>query len=209
MQYLGRAGLFEAAAEEVGGVAAGRLSARGSFGYAAGRPFVAETLTDSFAIVDTSGRPDVAVYRDNHKIGVTDGRGTLVVANLPAYETAKFSIDPTAVDATSLVGRTELLVRPGQRVGVHVSFDIRDDDTALVTLVDETGAYIPAGAHARFHGTDLPVGFDGQVYIVPGEGGPMLVELPHGQHCSVHVPDRIRTGRSARMICRVEMVASR
>lgn len=203
IQHLGRAGLVEAAVEETDGRVAGQVSARGSIVHVGGHAFAAETMTDSFAVVDASGHPGVAIYRDNHKVGVTDDRGLLVVSNMAAYQSTKLSIDPTGIDPSLVLENADITVRPGQHVGIHVAFGLQVDRSVLLTLVDAKGVPVAVGAHARFGGTDIPIGFDGQAYLTPGDGGAMAVTLISGRTCTVHVPARAAiAGNRERLACR-------
>jgi outer membrane usher protein len=163
--YQGDAGFYSADVERINGVNAARVSARGALVLSGGTILAADRLQGSFAVVDTSGQPGVAIYRDNRKVGVTGKRGKLVLPNLRAYEPTRIALDPLLLDDSMLVDRTERWIKPALRAGVWVRFALRRARAAHVTLIDAHGVPIAAGSRATVNGLSLPVGMDGLVYV--------------------------------------------
>ena len=185
VEYLSQHGHVEAQVEETQGDIAARASARGSLVIAGGRLFTSDAVTGSFAVVDTQGQPGVTIYRDHRRIGVTDGSGHMLVPNLAGFQSTTFSIDPTEIPADLAIPVTEATVRPFERAGVKVLFDLRADQAATVTLVDRAGLPIAAGSRARGAAGDLPVGMGGEVYLdrLAPENA-LEVEMPNGRRCT-------------------------
>lgn len=200
VEYLGQHGHVEAQVEETNGDFAARASARGSLVIASGHLFTSDTVTGSFAVVDTNGQRDVTIYRDHRRIGETDRAGRLLVPNLTGFQSTTFSIDPTQIAPEIAVANSEASVRPLERTGVKVSFDLRANDAAIVSLVDATGHPIPAGSRALVAGEDLPVGMGGEVYLTRlSAADSATVHLPDGQSCTATFPRPIRSGPVTRL----------
>lgn len=167
VSYQGGHGHYTAQAERTNGVMAARVSTRGAVIVGGDGVLFADRLGGSFAIVDAAGQAGVPVMRDNHRIGVTDRRGKLVVANLPAYQPTKLAIDPLAVADSLAFDRAEWRVRPAARVGVPVRFGLRRAaGRAIVLLIGGDRAPVPVGSRASANGGPaLPVGMDGELYL--------------------------------------------
>lgn len=200
VEYLGQHGHVEAQVEQTNGDFAARASARGSLVIAGGHLFTSDTVTGSFAVVDTNGQRDVTIYRDHRRIGETDRAGRLLVPNLTGFQSTTFSIDPTQIAPEIAVANSEASVRPLERTGVKVSFDLRANDAAIVSLVDAAGDPIPAGSRALVAGQDLPVGIGGEVYLTRlSVADSAAVHLPDGQSCTATFPRPIRSGPVTRL----------
>lgn len=185
LEYLGQRGHAEAQLENIDGEFAARVSARGAVVLAEGRLVATDTMGGSFALVDTTGQAGVPIYRDNRRIGVSNRRGRLIVPNLAPYQTTKFSIDPTDLDPEMTIATADAEIRPRERVGVPVRFDLAVNRTARVRLVDAGGVPIAAGARASVGTLDLPVGMDGELYLPRvAATNRLTVRLAGGRHCT-------------------------
>lgn len=150
--------------------------------------FLANTINDSFAVVNTGGIPDVDVYADNHLVGKTNGAGRALATDLRAYDANQISIDPLSLPADAKVGETLQIVRPRDRSGTVVSFDVSRTVAAGMTLVTSQGKPLPLGSVVTVRGTDvhLPVGYEGRAYIEDIHPDATLdVELPDESRCTV------------------------
>lgn len=214
LTYQGARGFYAAQVERTNGVDAVRVSARGGVIAGGDGVLLTDRLTGSFAVVDTHGQAGVPVYRDNRRIGVTDRRGKLVVANLPAYVATRIALDPLALDPAIVVDTVDHWVRPPVRAGVSVRFAMRRAaDSALVTLVGSDGAVIPAGSRAMVDGLEVPVGLDGALFLeTPAASGRVVVRLFGGGGCvaMLDVGNRSTTpGGRPPIICIREQTAAR
>ncbi|WP_439598362.1 fimbria/pilus outer membrane usher protein [Falsiroseomonas sp.] len=166
---------------------AGRLGARGALVAAGGGVFAANPITDSFAVVSSGDVPNVRVSYENRPIGTTDGNGRLLVPHLSSFQNNRLALDPADLPPDVEVDRTQVLVRPGDRVGVLVDFGVRGARAALLRLQDAAGAPLPLGA--RLHRAGLPptpVGYDGESFVTALQPeNEAEVELPDGRRCRI------------------------
>jgi outer membrane usher protein len=148
----------------------GRVTASGSFDgslvAAGGGIFVANTIHDSFAVVD-AGVPDVPVLLQNRPVTKTGGNGKALVSGLRSYARNKVSIDVSGLPVDAIVSATDMDVVPARRSGVTVKFDGGIKPSALVVLRDSAGAFVPPGAVVKLNGgeTEYYVGYDGQAWL--------------------------------------------
>ncbi|MES2959428.1 MAG: fimbria/pilus outer membrane usher protein [Pseudomonadota bacterium] len=167
VEYRAPAAWLGATAESAAGASALRLSARGALVYAAGSMHAVPPVGDSMAVVDLPGLPGVAVYRENRLVGRTDGRGQLLIPDLLPYQANRVAIEALDLPLDAEFGNLTQDVRPQERSGLLVRFDIRRVAAVLVRLEDAQGQPLPLGAVASMDGgiTRYPVGHDGQVYL--------------------------------------------
>lgn len=188
VDYLGRYGQVQAGIADTGGAYSAYASANGALVLMGGGLFAARSIYDGFAVVSTSGIPDVPVKLENNLVGATDKRGLLLVTPLNAYQNNKVSIDPMGLPAGVRVGRVDINATPTDRAGTLVRFDITPIRAALIVLHDATGKPLPLGSRVRVRGRTgeaALVGFDGEVYLdTLGEHNALDVDTPAGA-CSV------------------------
>jgi outer membrane usher protein len=162
----------------------------GSVIAAGGGLFLANPVSDAFAVVDV-GAPGIPVLYQNRVIGVTGMDGKLVVPGLAAYEKNRISIDPMNLPLDSVVDNTTAIVIPARGAGVTVTFGRKTKGgTALVSFVDEDGNYLPL-ASTGSAGAGLPefvVGYDGAA-LLEGLAAENIVTitLPDGGVCVANV----------------------
>ena len=112
----------------------------------------------------------------------------MLVPDLRAFELNHLSIEPTDVPADVALISDKRALRPQDRSGVVVKFPIHINRSALLRLVDQTGAFVPQGSSAtlRATGTVVPVGYDGQAYVEElSPHNELSVEYPDGKRCAV------------------------
>ena len=188
LQYKSPWALVTAGVDHLGGATTFRLDAQGAFSFADNRLFASNTVTDSFAVVDTNGVGGVQVLYENRPDGKTDAGGRLLVPDLRAWDVNRLGIDPADVPIDAQVPYTERLVRPPDRSGVVVRFPIRRTNGALLVLVDATGHPIPVGSTATLEATGVgaAVGYDGQAFVEGlGKQNRLIVQLPNDGKCVV------------------------
>ena len=187
-QYMSGAALVSAGLDHNGTRTTARASARGSVSLVDGGVFASNTITDSFAIVDTNGLANVRVLRENREVGRTDANGKLLVPELRSFDINRITIDPSDVPFDASIPIANREVRPMDRSGVIIKFPVRVSRAALLRLVDETGVVIPIGSTARLRtgGALVPVGYDGAAYLEDlAANNDVVVEKPDGQRCGV------------------------
>lgn len=164
--YRGSAGRIEAGVEKYNDDVRASAQIEGAVVVADRDVFLSNRIDDALAVVD-AGASDVEVQFENRSMGKTGRSGKLLLPNLRSYDKNSISIDPSNLPLDAIVNETRQVVNPTDRGEALVDFNVRTDArTLLVTLRDQTGAYIAVGSLARLNGSqDFVVGYDGQVYL--------------------------------------------
>lgn len=186
-EFLSRWGRISAGVDQSSEQIAGRAGARGALVLAGGSLFASDQIHDSFAVVSTGHVAGVPVLYENRPVGVTDSRGMLLVPSLLSYQDNRLTVDATRLPPDIEVGQTAILVRPPDRSGVVLDFNIRKVNAALLTLHDSKDRPVPLGSVAKVDGAaDQPVGYDGEAYVTGlRPTNRMHVLLPNRTRCSV------------------------
>ncbi len=188
LQYHAPWALITAGADRFAGRTSLRAEAQGSVSALDGAVFAANTIDDSFAVVDTNGLAGVHVLSENLPVGVTNSAGRLLAPGLRAFDVNRIAIEPTDVPADIAIDTTTREVRPQDRSGVVVRFQTEVSHGALLRLVDVAGAPLPLGSTATLGGTvaAAPVGYDGAVYLQDlRPHNALVVNRPDGRRCSL------------------------
>ena len=165
-EFLSRWGSVTAGISQSPGKVAGRVEFQGALAWIDSSLFASDHIYDSFAIVRTGNVANVPVMYENRLLGTTDSGGKLLVPTLVSYQDNKLAVDATRLPADVEVGQTNILVRPADRSGVVVNFQVNVVKAALLKLRDRHGQPIPLGSIARVAGApDRPVGYDGEAYV--------------------------------------------
>jgi len=187
-QYKAPVGLFTAGVDRNYGMTTLRVESQGAISFADKALFASNEIYDSFAVVDTRPLENIRVYQENRYAGTTGSSGRVLVPDLRAFELNHLSIEPTDVPADVALISDKRALRPQDRSGVVVKFPIHINHSALLRLVDQTGAFVPQGSSAtlRATGTVVPVGYDGQAYVEElSPHNELSVEYPDGKRCAV------------------------
>lgn len=160
--------------------------ASGSIAMMDGSTFIANRINDAFAVVSTSGEPDVPVRYENQLIGKTDAGGHLLVPWASSYYRAKYSIDPLGLPSAvgTPIVEQRIAVRRGS--GYLLEFPVSRVVAATVTLHDAAGQPLPVGSAVTVNGVPgAYVGWDGIAYL---EGlqprNALIISLPDGGSCT-------------------------
>jgi outer membrane usher protein len=192
-------GLINAAANRIDGQTAYRGEVQGSLALADDNLFAANTITDSFAVVDTDQTKGIEVLQENRPIGKTGPSGLMLVPDLVSFDVNHLGIDPNDVPLDAQMGTTTQWVRPQNHSGVVVHFPIHLSHGALLRLVDGKGRFIPVGSsgHLVFPslGQELAIGYDGEAFVTGlGPRNRFLVTLPDGGQCAASFSYKPKTG---------------
>jgi len=150
--------------------------------------FAANTINDSFAVVDTPGLAGVRVLYENREVGKTDASGRLLVPDLRAFDVNYLALDPTDIPPDAALNSVTREVRPQDRSGVIVRFPVKLSRSALLRVVDTTGMALQVGSTATLQSTGkaFPVGYEGAVYVDDLDPHNTLdVVGDRGEHCFV------------------------
>jgi len=185
--YRSSIGRAEAGVEKFNDSVRGTAQFEGAIIVAGGGAFLANRVSDAFSVVDV-GAPDVEVFYENRPIGKTNKRGKLLVSDLRSYEDNAISIDPSNLPLDASVSTTRQVVRPSDRSGAVVDFNVSADTRpALITIRNEAGDYIQTGASAQLNDDETTiVGYDGQVYAENiAETNTLIIRQSNGENCTV------------------------
>ncbi|HEU5286719.1 MAG TPA: fimbria/pilus outer membrane usher protein [Sphingomicrobium sp.] len=142
-------GTHEAHLTWVDGQAGVRLSTAGGLGLVGGDAFAARRLSQSFAAVKVGDYPNVRVYADNQLVGRTGRDGTMIVPALRPFDRNALRIELADLPWDAEVVGDQLVVRPYDRHGVAVDFQVRTARAAILTILLDDGSALPAGSTVR------------------------------------------------------------
>ncbi|WP_300411002.1 fimbria/pilus outer membrane usher protein [uncultured Alcanivorax sp.] len=149
--------------------------------------FAANTMNNSFAIVDAGGFADVPVRRANRVIGHTNRNGKLLLPDMVPFTENKLNIDINDLPVDARIGDTELLVKPADLTGITARFSVEQRHSAVLVIHNGSDEPVPAGSRVLFSDADATVvGYDGEVFIQGLQAGSNeLGILNDGSLCTV------------------------
>ncbi|MCK0155161.1 fimbria/pilus outer membrane usher protein [Alcanivorax sp. S6407] len=149
--------------------------------------FAANTMHDSFAIVDTGGYPDIPVRRSNRLIGHTNSKGRLLLPNILPWQDNKLAIDVNNLPADVRFSEDELTIKPSELTGVTAHFDVQQINNAIILVQDSAGNPIAAGARVLLPNANATVvGFGGEAYLEDVSAGENEIGIiSNGSLCTV------------------------
>ncbi len=187
-QYKASWGLLTAGVARTVGHNAYTLEDQAAISFIDGAFFPSNTIYDSFAVVDTGGLAGIHVLSENRDAGVTDSAGQVLVPDLRSFNVNHLAIVATDVPLDTTIGATTYNLRPQDRSGVVVNFQVQVSHAAVLNLQDRAGHPIPVGSSGTLQssGVAVPIGYDGEAYVEDLHAhNTLLVELPNGSNCTV------------------------
>jgi outer membrane usher protein len=179
---------LQAQAARFQNISAQSLTASGGVTLLDGELRATRTVTDSFAMVDVGGIPDVTVYFDNQPVARTDENGLALVPNLRSFDVNRFSIDPLQLPLDAAVTDPQVQTVPPYRSGTVVRFPVARVRSGVFKLQRADGSAVPAGAVVIFLGEEFPVGLEGLAYITNYDHGTTGEARWPGGKCSFRLP---------------------
>ncbi|HUR87594.1 MAG TPA: fimbria/pilus outer membrane usher protein [Ramlibacter sp.] len=129
-----------------------RLGAQGALVYMDGSLFATKRVTNSFALVEIAGYPDVGIGLHGQVQARTDERGRALLAGLMPFTPNSIQIDAKELPISAELDNIEQNVVPPARSGVKVVFPVRSGRGALLKIVFDDGAAAPPGAEVELVG---------------------------------------------------------
>ncbi len=181
-------------------------SMSGALGLFMGHLYATRELGDAFAIVDTSGVPDIPVYLQHRPAGKTDSTGTLFINNLDPYFRNNISIDVLSLPEDYRALYTEQQVIPKSGGGAVAAFSVYRTHALMITGRLEDGSALPfaagvgvidsRGNNVTKGTTHTVVGYEGNIYLEdPPAGGEVIVHRAQGD-CRIALPAKLPAEKS-------------
>ena len=179
-------GRYDVEATRTNGKAAVRATVSGSVGLIEGDVFTARRLEQSFAAVKVGEVKGVQVYAENQPVAKTNSKGVAIIPRLRPYEKNTVRIEQSDLPLDLASGAFEKTVRPYNRSGVIVEFAAELSHGALMTVLQEDGSPLPAGAKVRVAGskTEFVVAPGGVAYVTGLGKATTLQASWGGQSCA-------------------------
>ncbi|MCG2594916.1 fimbria/pilus outer membrane usher protein [Ramlibacter sp. XY19] len=129
-----------------------RLGIQGGLVFADGELFATRRVSDSFAVVEVPGYPDVGISAYGSVVARTDARGRALVWRLLPYQVNDIRLDPTELPIAAEIDSIEQQAVPAARSAVKIVFPVRSGRGALVKIEFDDGQPAPAGAQVEVAG---------------------------------------------------------
>jgi outer membrane usher protein len=148
----------------------------GSLVFMDGHFFVSRKISDSFAIVSTSGVPDIPISYENRVLGLTNSIGYLLVPDLRGWQRNRLSINPDALSANYRLTALEQFATPPDAGGTLVRFGVDKTQPVIVVLLGPSGSPVPAGTRGitSSQKAEVIVGLDGEAYVENAPPGTVI-----------------------------------
>lgn len=185
-QYKSPWALVSAGVDHGNGTTSFRAEAQGAVSAIDGGLFPSPPVNDAFGVVDTNGLAGVHVLRENRIVGQTSSDGLLFVPDLRSFDVNHLAIDPNDVPPDTSLSSVTHDIRPQDRSGIVVPFQIQRSNGALLRLVDDDGSPIAFGSAGALQpgGTAVPIGYDGEAYVEDlAAHNEFTVTEPDGKRC--------------------------
>lgn len=181
----GSMGTYEAEVASTNRKVAARITAAGSLATIGGDVFAARKLNQSFATVRVGKFKNVRVYADNQLVGKTNSKGIAIVPRLRPFERNLLRVELADLPMDVTVTGGEHSVRPYNRSGVAVAFDVKRSRGALLKIVQKSGVALPAGSAVRIRGQneEFVVAAGGEVYLTGLEATNTAYARSDGRTC--------------------------
>ena len=197
VEYQGRYGLVQVGGQRFAGQSSGNALLSGSFVALDDHIYAGRPLQNGYALIETSGRPDIGVTHENQLIGRTDADGNLLVTNLQPYQANKVGIDQGMVPLQDQIDATDQVISTPRLGGTVVRFGIHALHAARGVLMLD-GKAVQFGS-ATLMIEDAPmktlIGLDGSFYIsdLPPGGYLLQAETLQGRmRCAITMPREAR-----------------
>jgi len=181
-------GSYSLAAAQSAGATSFRVGASGGVAILDGSAYLSRRLDDSFAVVQVGEYDDVDIFLDNQPIARTKG-GYALVTRLRAYQNNIITIQPENLPLDAEVTTLRLSLSLSRRSAALVSFPVKPARGALLRIVLDDGAPLPAGALVSVEGgaEEFPVARRGEAYVKGLASRNVVQARWKGQRCDIEV----------------------
>jgi outer membrane usher protein len=127
-------------------------------------------IEESFAVVEVADYAGLTVYVENQPVARTDRKGRVLLDSLRAYERNAVGIDPKELPLDASLASASTSVTPAYRSGPVLRFPIERASAATLRLQLPDGTPVPPGAIITTPREQVPVAFDGLVFLTAAQG---------------------------------------
>lgn len=182
-------GIYRAEAARFGNDMGYRLSASGGGAVLGGNMFLSRKVDDSFGVVEVGDYENVRIYHENQVIARTNENGAAFIPDMRPFDENQIRFEQADLPLDVRIGDIDTIGVPGFRRGVLVEFDVQASNGALITLVQENGEPLPAGATVNIIGSDqrFPIARRGEAWVTGLERENRLEARWSGQRCTFEI----------------------
>ncbi|ERE06976.1 fimbria/pilus outer membrane usher protein [Pseudogulbenkiania ferrooxidans] len=200
VQYATSVATLTAGASSSGGNTQANAGISGALVFHPGGVTAAQSLGESFAVVEAPGAEGAAVSNTN---GVrVNKNGYAVVSSLMPYRRNEITLDPKGMDQDVELQETSVQDAPRAGAIVMLKFNTQQGKPVIVTLKRPDGSHLPVGATVS-GGDDFltMVGQGGRAFLRGVEGKPLTASWGSdaGQQCRFSYQLPQKTGDAAYM----------
>jgi len=132
----------------------------------------------------------VRVYAENQLVGRTNQRGTIIIPKLRPYDSNRLQIEVTDLPLDADVSDFERTVRPYDRHGVLVDFNVSPSRAALVRVLLDDRTPLPSGSLLKLKGQhrEFVSAPGGDVYLTGLSASNLVMASWSGGSCSFELP---------------------
>jgi outer membrane usher protein len=164
-----------------------RLGMNGSLVLVGGIPRAVRQLGDAFAIVSVPGYAGIDIFHENQKVARTDASGFAVIPRMRPFESNAVSLDTLKLSLSTELSDPQRRAKPARRAGALLQFKASETRGALLQIVTESGAPMPAGALISIGGETFMIASKGEAWVTGLSGETDAAVEWNGQRCGVHI----------------------
>lgn len=182
-------GIYRAEAARFGSDMGYRLSASGGGAVLGGNMFLSRRVDDSFGVVQVGDYEGVRVYHENQEIARTNRNGAAFIPDIRSFDENQIRFEQNDLPLDAQIEEMGAVAVPGFRQGALVSFEVRASNGALITILQENGEPLPAGATVNVIGRDelFPIARRGEAWVTGLARENRLQVRWNGRSCSFEI----------------------
>ena len=187
--YTGRYGKVSGDASTSPGQQALRLGASGGLLLADKHLFATERSNQSFALAEVAGYGNVGIGLGSNVLNHTDANGVALIPRLMPYQNNSVRLNPSDLPMSAEIDSIEQIAVPAWRSGVKVVFPVRAGRGALLKILLDDGAPVPAGAVVQIKGdaAEFYVARRGEAFVTGLQSESRLTLKWDNQQCQLDV----------------------
>lgn len=185
-----------------------RLGASGGLLATSDGLFASQRVSESFALVEVPGYPDLNVSLGGRVLGRTNASGIAIVPQLVPYQANAIRLDQNDLPISAEIDTIEQSVVPVRRSGVKIVFATRPGRAALLQIMLDDGDVAPSGAVLQVDGgeEEFYVAQRGQAYLTGLLPTSRVTLRWNDQQCALAValpePSKDEIARVGPLVCK-------